>query len=50
MNKDLINIKKKDVTMLNNANNNINNNSNNNSTIKTESVIPNKNVKEIYFI
>ena len=50
MNKDLINIKKKGVTMLNNANNNINNNSNNNSTIKTESVIPNKNVKEIYFI
>ena len=50
MNKELLNINKRRITMINNFNDKINSNSNNNSTIKTESVIPNKNVKEIYFI
>ena len=50
MNKDLLNINTRRITALNNNNDKINSNSNNTSTIKTESVKPNKNVKEIYFI
>ena len=48
-NKEIINIKTRRAKLLNNINN-IGNNSINNSSIKTESIIPNKNVKEIYII
>ena len=50
--KGLISLKSKRLKIVNSNNNNSINNANNinNSTIKTESVIPNKNVKEIYFI
>ena len=50
MNKELLNINTRRITAFNNINDKISSNSNNTSTIKTESVIPNKSVKEIYFI
>ena len=53
-NKEIINIKTRRAKMLNNNAHSRGGNSNsisiNNSTIKTESVIPNKNVKEVYVI